>query len=136
MTTEPYDFSITSVVYDDDISYRQMLRTLLKMESKKNMSEETLDALTQDEQDCDDAALTVALDWIYFKTRDHPLFQHLYLKAAGFMLSEDAQTGLCILLAYDNLPLFHAMFRAYMMDQDRFSDTHSTYRALHGKLFS
>jgi hypothetical protein len=136
MTTEPYDFSITNVVYDDDISYRQMLRTILKMESKKIMSEETLDALTQDEQDCDDAALTVALDWIYFKTRDHPLFQHLYLKAAGFMLSEDAQTGLCILLAYDNLPLFHAMFRAYMMDQDRFSDTHSTYRALHGKLFS
>jgi hypothetical protein len=136
MTTEPYDFSITTIVYDDDTSYRQMLRTLLKMESKNPLSEDPLDSLTQDEQDIDDAALTAALDWIYFKTRDHPLFQHLYLKAAGFMLSEDAQTGLCILLAYDNLPLFHAMFCAYMADQDRFSDTHTAYRALHDKLFS
>jgi hypothetical protein len=58
------------------------------------------------------------------------------LKAAGFMLSEDAQTGLCILLAYDNLPLFHPMFSAYMGDPDRFSDTHPAYAALYAKLFS
>jgi hypothetical protein len=58
------------------------------------------------------------------------------LKAAGFMLSEDAQTGLCILLAYDNLPLFHPMFCAYMEDPDRFSDKHAAYSALHAKLFS
>ena len=136
MTTKPYDFSITSVVYYDDISYRQVLRTILKMESHNSLSDETIDSLTQDEQDCDDAALTVALDWIYFKTRDHPLFQHLYLKAAGFMLSEDPQTGLCILLAYDNLPLFHPMFCAYMGQPDRFSDKHAAYVALHAKLFS
>jgi hypothetical protein len=135
MTTEPYDFSITTIVYDDDTSYRRVLRTLLKMESKSAFSE-NLDSLTQDEQDCDDDAMTVALDWIYFKTRDHPLFQHLYLKAAGFMLSEDAQTGLCILLAYDNLPLFHPMFCAYMEDPDRFSDKHPAYAALYAKLFS
>ena len=135
MTTEPYEFSITKIVYNDDTSYRQVLRTLLKMESKPTSTDD-LDSLTQDEQDCDDAALTVALDWIYFKTRDHPLFQHLYLKAAGFMLSEDAQTGLCILLAYDNLPLFHPMFCAYMEDPDRFSDKHAAYAALYAKLFS
>lgn len=135
MTTSPYDFSIKTIMYDDDTSYRQVLRTLLKMESKSAFSE-NLDSLTQDEQDCDDAAMTVALDWIYFKTRDHPLFQHIYLKAAGFMLSEDAQTGLCILLAYDNLPLFHPMFCAYMEDPDRFSDKHAAYAALHAKLFS
>lgn len=135
MTTKPYDFSISSVVYYDDITYRQMLRTIFKMESNPTSSTD-LDSLTQDEQDCDDAALTVALDWIYAKTRDHPQFQTLYLKAAGFMLSEDPQTGLCILLAYDNLPLFHPMFCAYMGDPDQFSDKHPTYAALHAKLFS
>ena len=135
MTTEPYDFSIRTIVYDDDTSYRQVLRTLLKMESKTASSSD-LDSLTQDEQDCDDAAISTALDWIYAKTQDHPLFQTLYLKAAGFMLSEDPQTGLCILLAYDNLPLFHPMFCAYMGHPDRFSDKHPTYAALHAKLFS
>jgi hypothetical protein len=135
MTTKPYDFSISSVVYYDDITYRQMLRTILKMESNPTSSTD-LDSLTQDEQDCDDAALSTALDWIYAKTRDHPLFQTLYLKAAGFMLSEDPQTGLCILLAYDNLPFFHPMFCAYMEDPDRFSNKHPTYAALYAKLFS
>lgn len=135
MTTSPYNFSIKTIVYYDDITYRQMLRTILKMESNPTSST-NLDSLTQDEQDCDDAVLTVALDWIYAKTRDHPLFQILYLKAAGFMLSEDPQTGLCILLAYDNLPLFHPMFCAYMGQPDRFSDKHPTYAALHAKLFS
>ena len=135
MTTKPYDFSITNIVYYDDISYRQVLRSILKMESNPTYSTD-LDSLTQDEQDCDDAALSTALDWIYAKTRDHPLFQTLYLKAAGFMLSEDPQTGLCILLAYDNLPLFHPMFCAYMGQPDRFSDKHAAYVALHAKLFS
>ena len=135
MTTKPYDFSITNIVYYDDISYRQVLRSILKMESNPTSSTD-LDSLTQDEQDCDDAALSTALDWIYAKTRDHPLFQTLYLKAAGFMLSEDPQTGLCILLAYDNLPLFHPMFCAYMGQPDRFSDKHAAYVALHAKLFS
>ena len=104
------------------------------MESKLVSTD--LDSLTQDEQDCDDAALSTALDWIYAKTRDHLLFQTLYLKAAGFMLSEDPQTGLCILLAYDNLPLFHPMFCAYMGHPDQFSDKHPTYVELHAKLFS
>ena len=135
MTTKPYDFSITNIVYYDDTTYRQVLRTILKMESNPTSSTD-LDSLTQDEQDCDDAALSTALDWIYAKTRDHPLFQTLYLKAAGFMLSEDPQTGLCILLAYDNLPLFHPMFCAYMGQPDRFSDKHAAYAALHAKLFS
>jgi hypothetical protein len=134
MTTIPYNFSITNIVYYDDISYRQVLRTILKMESKLVSTD--IDSLSQDEQDCDDAAISTALDWIYAKTRDHPLFQILYLKAAGFMLSEDPQTGLCILLAYDNLPLFHPMFCAYMGQPDRFSDKHPTYAALHAKLFS
>ena len=134
MTTIPYNFSITNIVYYDDTSYRQVLRTILKMESKLVSTD--LDSLSQDEQDCDDAAISTALDWIYAKTQDHPLFQTLYLKAAGFMLSEDPQTGLCILLAYDNLPLFHPMFCAYMEDPDRFSNKHPTYAALHAKLFS
>ena len=136
MTSSPYNLSIKNIVYDDDISYRQVLRTILKMESNNSLSDENLDSLTQDEQDCDDAAISTALDWIYAKTRDHLLFQTLYLKAAGFMLSEDPQTGLCILLAYDNLPLFHPMFWAYMEDPYRFSDKHPTYAALHAKLFS
>ena len=136
MTSSPYNLSIKNIVYDDDISYRQVLRTILKMESNNSLSDENLDSLTQDEQDCDDAAISTALDWIYAKTRDHLLFQTLYLKAAGFMLSEDPQTGLCILLAYDNLPIFHPMFCAYMEDPDRFSDKHPTYAALHAKLFS
>ena len=136
MTTSPYNFSIKTIVYYDDITNRQMLRTILKMESHNSLSDETIDSLTQDEQDCDDAAISTALDWIYAKTQDHPLFQTLYLKAAGFMLSEDPQTGLCILLAYDNLPLFHPMFCAYMGQPDRFSDKHPTYAALHAKLFS
>ena len=135
MTTAPYDLSITTITYNDDTSYRHVLRTLFKIESTPCPADK-IDPITFDEQDIDDATLARVLDWIYSKTNRNPLFKTLYLKAAGFMLSEDAQTGLCILLAYDNLPLFHPMLCAFMNDKTQFSDKHPTYVALYNKLFS
>lgn len=131
MGDTPYDFTISTISYNDDFEYRKTLRALFRME-QKNFTDDVI----LDEQDIDDALMTKTLDWIFAKTGSNPLFQTLYLKAAGFMLSESMDTGLCILLAYDNLPYFHPMFCDYMADPSGFSDKTQSYALLHAKLFS
>ncbi len=127
----PYDFSISTISYTDDFEYRKTLRALFRME-QKNFT----DDVVLDEQDIDDALMTKTLDWIFAKTRSNYLFQTLYTKAAGFMLSESMETGLCILFAYDNLPFFHPVLCDYMADPRGFSDKTQSYALLHAKLFS
>jgi hypothetical protein len=109
-----YNFSIQSVSYESDDEYR-----------------ETVIALFGSEED-----FTTILDLLYFKTKDQPLFQVVYNKAASFMLSENQEIGLGVLFAFDYLPLFHQMLIAFNTLGDRFDDNHASYINLHKKLFS
>jgi len=131
MEDAPYDLSVSTISYNDDFEYRKTIRTLFRME-QKNFT----DDVVLDEQDIDDPAMAKTLDWIFEKTGSNHLFQTLYSKAAGFMLSEDLQTGLCVLLAYDNLPLFHSALYAYVADPNGFNKKTPAYVSLHAKLFS
>lgn len=109
-----YNFSIQSVSYESDDEYR-----------------ETVIALFGSDED-----FTTILDLLYFKTKDQPLFQVVYNKAASFMLSENQEIGLGVLFAFDYLPLFHQMLIAFNALGDRFDDNHPSYINLHKKLFS
>ena len=115
-----YNFDITSVSYNDDDEYRDVVRTLFGFVS----------------EDDDDSPIEKVLDWVFAQTKHHPLFQTVYIKAASFMISENPETGLTILFAYDYLPLFHSMLLAFHALGDKFDENHVAYVNLHKKLFS
>jgi len=43
-----------------------------------------------------------------------PFFQNAFKVAAGFMISEDVLTGICILCAYDYLAVFYEAYVAFI----------------------
>ena len=57
-----------------------------------------------------------SFDIIYQKTNGDPFFNSVYETAAGFLLSLDPQTGLCVLFSYDYAALFYAVLCAYLND--------------------
>lgn len=116
-----YNFDITHVSYTDDDEYRDVVRTLFGFVS---------------DDDDDDSSIAKVLDWVFTQTKHHPLFQTVYIKAASFMISENPETGLTILFAYDYLPLFHSMLLAFHTLGDKFDENHVAYVNLHKKLFS
>ena len=119
-----YNFDV-NVVYNSNNEYRQVLGQLMGF------------AVDEDEEDSyDNNRVATVLDQLWFWTKDHPLFYHVYDKAASFMLSENPEIGLSVLLSYDNLPLFHNMLVAYWKLGEKFGSEHNAYIELHNKLFN
>lgn len=119
-----YNFDV-NVQYTDDIEYRQVLGKLMGF-----------DVSSDDEDSYDNSRVSVVLDQLWFWTKEHPLFYHVYNKAASFMLSENPEIGLSVLMSYDNLPLFHNMLVAYWKLGERFGSSHTAYIELYNKLFN
>ena len=119
-----YNFNAV-VSYNNDEESRKTICELMGFEYDDN----------DDDDNYDNNRVATVLDQIWFWTKDHPLFFHVYDKAASFMLSENPEIGLSVLLSYDNLPLFHNMLVAYYQLGERFGSNHSAYIELHNKLF-
>jgi len=119
-----YNFDV-NVVYNSDTEYRQVLGQLMGFTVSSDDEEDSYD----------NERVTTVLDQLWFWTKEHPLFFHVYDKAASFMLSENPEIGLSVLLSYDNLPLFHNMLVAYWKLGERFGSDHSAYIKLRDKLF-
>ena len=113
-----YNYEITQIAYDDDDGYQRTVCQLFYMESE-----------------FDNEIIDRTLDQIYLKTKAHPLFQQVYIKAASFMLSENPEIGLAVLFAYDNLPLFHAVLVEFNKNGS-INESCPAYVDLHKKLFS
>jgi len=64
----------------------------------------------------DDYSFEPSFDIIYQKTKDDPFFNSVYETAAGFLLSLDHQTGLCVLFSYDYAALFYPILCAHLND--------------------
>lgn len=108
-TFYPIDLKLN---YDDDVSYRKKLRTLIGMEGvvqieNGNENEMEDDDITSDENNYDEIAVGKFLDKVYIVTKDSQEFRTLYLLAAGTMLSEDMEIGLAVLFSYNYLTPFH-----------------------------
>ena len=121
-----YNFNAT-VSYNNDEEYRKTICDLMGFEYNEDNDD--------DDDNFDNNRVATVLDQIWFWTKDHPLFFHVYDKAASFMLSENPEIGLSVLLSYDNLPLFHNMLVAYYKLGQRFGSDHSAYIELYKKLF-
>lgn len=116
----PTEFKIQ---YTNDKEYRAIIRKLFKMSSHilslspplADEEEEDIDEITRDEWDFDQGAITLLFDFIYSTTGKNQLFDEMYKKAAGFMLSEDPSIGLAILFSYDYLMDFHPVLCDYFL---------------------
>ena len=113
-----YNYKIAQIEYNDDEEYQRTICQLFFME-----------------HDFDNEIIDRTLDQIYLKTKAHPLFQQVYVKAASFMLSENPEIGLAVLFAYDNLPLFHPVLLEFN-NNGSIDESSNAYANLHKKLFS
>ncbi len=120
-----YNFDLV-ISYDNDTDYRKTIGGLMGFDYNED----------DDDESFDDNRVANVLDQLWFWTKDHPLFYYVYEKAASFMLSENLEIGLSVLLSYDNLPLFHDMLVAYHKLGERFGSDHPAYVALYNKLFN
>lgn len=92
-------------MYSNNTEYRAALRAYFKMDIA-NLEEtyanlKTEDPESYDELLYDDKAMEEGMTEIYERTKDDKRFIDLYVLAAGRFISEDHQTGLCVLLTYD-----------------------------------
>ena len=135
------------VQYTNDKEYRAIIRTLwmfthIPTDERResvgicNMSsnivalsqsdqdqDDDIDEITRDEWDFDQDAIAKLFDFIDSATGKEPLFDEIYKKAAGFMLSEDSSIGLAVLFSYDYLTVFHPVLCDYFrFNQDGSGD--------------
>jgi hypothetical protein len=103
------------IAYSTDAEYRRCIRSLIKDKNKEiSHSEVGFDAdadpdetITNDEQDYDEISASNFLKEVFRDTSTNAELMALYKSAAGVMFSEDENTGFVILMAYDNLEVFH-----------------------------
>lgn len=123
------------VTYKNTHDYRNELRRIFLMNSSNYpLIDDSVDDESRDELEYDDKAMSRALDHIYSKTKDNELFQEIYEKAAGCMLSNDPEIGLTILCSYDYLDVFIPCYREYMLN-GIFNTTSIYYINLFNKLY-
>jgi hypothetical protein len=92
-------------MYSTNTEYRSVLRAYFKMDLSALEQQHSYlkdeDPESYDEMLYDDDAMKRGMDEILERTRENPLFTDLYTLAAGRFLTDDRETGLCVLLSYD-----------------------------------
>jgi hypothetical protein len=92
-------------MYSTNAEYRAVLRSYFHMDTRALEEEyadlKESDPESYDEYLYDDDAMKRGMDDILEKTLANPQFTALYKKAADQFLSEDFETGLCVLLTFD-----------------------------------
>lgn len=118
------------IYYKNDIEYRKVMRSLFQMTCNILSITDDIDEITQDEWNYDSESTSPFMDFIYESTHENPVFQELYKKSAGLMLSEDEGIGLAILFSYDYLELFHNVlcdyFKSGLSSENVYSLPHTT----------
>jgi hypothetical protein len=121
--------------YSNTNEYRKEMRRIFCMNSSNYPHiDNSIDSESRDELEYDEKTMSAALDRIYTKTRDHPLFKDIYEKAAGCMLSTDPEIGLAVLCSYDYLDVFIPCYREYMLTSV-FDTTSIYYVSLFNKVY-
>jgi hypothetical protein len=129
--------------YTTNAEYRQCLREIFNMNVEvcqakvtdiEKHNQEAIDDETADEMRYDNDAVEKIMDHVYDKTKNLPLFQELYKKAAAKMISMDPEIGLCILFSYDYLPLFRNCLDVFFKSPPEFKAETHEFIALQAKL--
>ena len=121
--------------YADDAGYRAALRALTESRNVAALPADLdVDAVSRDEMDYDAPAVMAFMDGVFAATRLDARMSRLYVLAAGAMLSEDPETGLAVLMAYDNLQMFHACMVQHFSPEGASAEDITAYAALVRKM--
>ena len=127
-----YNFSNSTVSYDNNKTYRAILRHLFYIDSAEVLAElsntyenlSDLDEETIDELTIDMTKMESTMEVLYDKTKDDPLFQKLYDLAAARMFSVDRKIGQSVLFSYDYLYLFHSLLYLRFFEPEQCNENH------------
>jgi hypothetical protein len=89
-----------------------------------------LDNESRDELEYDEEMTTIALNYIFNKTKDYEIFRNIYTLASNRMFSNDIEIGLTVLLSYDYLIYFHKFLQSYFInnvDGNNYDTTNENY---------
>ena len=134
----PTDLTIS---YTNDIEYRKTIRQVFQMKSDSypDIVHSDIDEVSRDELEYDDTAASVAMEYVFDKTRRIPIFIAMYEQAASFMFSTDINIGMAVLFSYDYLLLFHNCLKEYFASLSRndgeFTIENEQCKLLHIHLF-
>jgi hypothetical protein len=131
MTDTNYDFSSPTMDYTDEFEYRACLRRLFKMKEVIIEDNPDLDDVTRDEMNFDEEAIKLGHAQIYELLRNNVLLYELLKKAASFMISEDPEVGLCILMSYDYLKPFYPVLVKHATVDIKDADYKTLYSILY-----
>lgn len=129
MEPEPSYLYYLDIQYENDFQYRKCLRNVFCMISRESLDKD-LDEVTMDENNYDEEKSKKAMDYVYSRTTNHPLFNHLYEKAAALMFSVDKSIGLCVLFSYDYLHCFHNCLKCFFQEPEQFNEKSHPYQDL------
>jgi len=143
-----YNYHI-QIQYNDNTEYRKCFRDVFRIDTERiieNLKKiytdfDNFEDETKDELIFDDDKVNQIMGEIIDNTEKHEIFRELYKKAASFMISEDLEIGLSILLSYDYLQYFHSVLIDWFHriekceNLDNFSITSAAYIKLREHLF-
>ena len=120
-------------MYSNNSEYRDIFRKYFNMDVSELEEEfaylKESDPDSYDELLYDEHAVKLGLNTILDKTRENPLFIELYTLAAGRFITDEIETGLCVLLTYD---YFADFIKVY--ETEDLKDTTESYIALKNRL--
>ena len=128
--------------YNDNFEYRDTLRRVFCMNTsvileklhKKYPNFATFDEETRDELCFDNDAMDKGMNYIYGQTENCEVFREMYLIAAGFMLSENTDIGLAVLMSYDYFTLFYSVLRVFFQEGEPVLLLSTEFRELQKRL--
>jgi hypothetical protein len=128
-----YNYSESTVNYENDKEFRNCLREVFKMGDNVDNSS-YLDEITRDENNYDFESATKAMDYVFEKTHTNTLFQSLYDLAAAKMFSTDRSIGLAVMFSYDNLKDFHYCLWDFFTNTASFNENSDSYKKMFNKI--
>ena len=126
-------------MYTTNKEYRKAIRNFCRMNCQDENLGLDIDDESKDEMLFDTLASKNMMDFIFERTKDHPLWQNLYDKAAGKFLSVNRDIGLSVLFSYDFFWDFNHCWNYYLKSLEeptieKFDESYEFYQSLDSKL--
>jgi hypothetical protein len=130
--------------YTNDTEYRNSIRYVFQMDTTQicpyaDLTAEEIDMsqvddVSKDEMQYDMKSMDIRLSELFELTKEIPLFQDLYTRAAARMFSEDRLIGQVVLCAYDNFALYYSVIWFFLHGGVRSVEMSNEYQRLSAQL--
>lgn len=117
--------------YSSNKEYRQRFREIFDISKSartcyadisfnlgEDLEEEDEDEETKDELNYDTNRMEKGMEEWFLKTESNPLFQDLYLLAAGRMFSTDLRIGQAVICSYDTFYLYYTCIWSFLQQEN------------------